>query len=65
MKGRIIGSAGTLEDLVSLFNEKMFSNNWVAKEIDGVLKFYNTKLNKFASGYITNKNGRFQYRERN
>lgn len=63
MKGRIIGSAGTLENLVLLFNEKCYSTNWVAKEVDGVLKFYNPKLNKFASGYITNKNGRFQYRE--
>lgn len=63
MKGRVIGSAETLENLVSLFNNKMYSTNWVAKEVDGVLKFYNTKLNKFASDYIRNKNGRFQYCE--
>ena len=63
MKGRVLGSAGSLENLVSLFNERMFSTSWIAKESDGVLKFYNTKLKKFASGYIRNENGRFQWCE--
>jgi hypothetical protein len=58
---KVIGSAKTLEELTKMFNDKYFSINWVVREDNGVLKFYNTKLEKFASGFIRNKKDRFQY----
>ena len=61
MKTRTIGSAATLEDLVKMYNEKMYSENWVAKDDNGTLRLFNTKLNKFASGFIKQTRSRFAY----
>lgn len=61
MQTRTIGSAGSLEDLVKMYNEKMYSENWIAKNDNGVLRFFNTKLNKFADGFIKQTRNRFAY----
>ena len=52
MKTKTMHSAGSLEDLVKFYNERMYSENWVAKDDNGILRLFNTKLNKFARGFI-------------
>lgn len=55
-------SAATLEDLTKLFNERHYSTNWIPHDDNGTFRFFNTKLGKFAAGFIVEKKGRYQYK---
>ena len=60
MKTKVIASAGTIEDFEKMYNEKCYSTSWTVKEVDGALKLYNTKLDKYSDLIIRKKNGRIQ-----
>ena len=61
MKYRMLLGADTLEGLVKFYNE-VYCKDWVAKKDEkGVLRLYNTRLNKFSQGIIQITKNRAKY----